>query len=161
MTKGLYIGTVSFISLVIVVITILITKKRSKNKILKIISELEKEKNMLINVPVLSELSKASALISNSKLKEKYDNWKLQLDQIEKETIPDVNEMLIDIDFLVDKGKKSEIYEQITEIEVRLYEIKLNIKNILSEIKEITLSEERNRATVIKLKALYRKLKLY
>ena len=159
MTKGLYIGTVSFISLVIVVITILITKKRSKNKILKIISELEKEKNMLINVPVLSELSKASALISNSKLKEKYDNWKLQLDQIEKETIPDVNEMLIDIDFLVDKGKKSEIYEQITEIEIRLYEIKLNIKNILSEIKEITLSEERNRATVIKLKALYRKLK--
>ena len=131
MTKGLYIGTVSFISLVIVVITILITKKRSKNKILKIISELEKEKNMLINVPVLSELSKASALISNSKLKEKYDNWKLQLDQIEKETIPDVNEMLIDIDFLVDKGKKSEIYEQITEIEIRLYEIKLNIKNIL------------------------------
>ena len=114
MTKGLYIGTVSFISLVIVVITILITKKRSKNKILKIISELEKEKNMLINVPVLSELSKASALISNSKLKEKYDNWKLQLDQIEKETIPDVNEMLIDIDFLVDNGKKSEIYEQIT-----------------------------------------------
>ena len=67
--------------------------------------------------------------------------------------------MLIETDFLTDKGKTSETYEKISDIEIKLYEIKFKIKKIMSEIKEITQSEERNRSTITKLKATYRKLK--
>ncbi|MBQ9014291.1 MAG: septation ring formation regulator EzrA [Bacilli bacterium] len=160
MTKGLYIGTIVFILIVIIIAIILIIKNRKKKRIIKAIEDMEKEKNMLINVPVLNELSKVEALVkTNKKLEEKYNSWKLKFNVIENETIPDINDMLIELDFLVDKSKPKEIYDKISLVEIRLYEIKTKIKNILAEIKEITSSEEKNRATVIKLKTIYRKLK--
>lgn len=160
MGKGLYIGTIVVVLLVIVVTLILMLKSKKKKRILNAINALEKEKNLLINVPVLNELSKVEALVkNNAKLEEKYNTWKLKFEIIEHETIPAINDMLIEVDFLVDKSKPKEVYEKITEVEIKLYEIKTKIKGILSEIKEITSSEERNRASVIKLKALYRRLK--
>ncbi len=160
MGKGLYVGTIIFILLVIVIAFVLIYKSRKKKKMVNAVSALEKEKNLLINVPVLNELSKVEALVkNNAKLEEKYNAWKLKFEIIENETIPFINDLLIELDFLIDKSKPREVYEKITEIEIRLYEIKTKIKVILSEIKEITSSEERNRASVIKLKALYRRLK--
>ena len=160
MGKGLYIGTIVVVLLMIIVVLIITLKTKKKKKILKEIDNLEKEKNLLINVPVLNELSKVEALVkSNKKLEDRYNGWKLKFEVIENETIPYINDMLIELDFAVDKSKAKEIYEKISEIEIKLYEIKVKIKNIMSEIKEITSSEERNRASVIKLKARYRKLK--
>ena len=160
MGKGLYIGTIVVVLLMIIVVLIITLKTKKKKKILKEIDNLEQEKNLLINVPVLNELSKVEALVkSNKKLEDRYNGWKLKFEVIENETIPYINDMLIELDFAVDKSKAKEIYEKISEIEIKLYEIKVKIKNIMSEIKEITSSEERNRASVIKLKARYRKLK--
>ena len=159
MGRGLYIGTIIILILLIIIIFKVIYKKRKVNSLEKIINRLEKEKNLLINVPVLNELNKVEALVKNNKLEEKYKGWKLKFEIIEKETIPEVNDMLIEVDFLTEKGKTSEIYEKITDIEIKLYEIKFKIKKIMSEIKEITKSEERNRSTITKLKATYRKLK--
>ena len=159
MGRGLYIGTIIILILLIIIIFKVIYKKRKINSLEKIINRLEKEKNLLINVPVLNELNKVEALVKNNKLEEKYKGWKLKFEVIEKETIPEVNDMLIEVDFLTEKGKTSEIYKKITDIEIKLYEIKFKIKKIMSEIKEITKSEERNRSTITKLKATYRKLK--
>lgn len=159
MGKGLYVITI-IAALLFIIITLIIALKTKKKKFLyNTINDLEREKNLLINVPVLNELSKVEALVKNNKLEEKYNAWKLKFDIIEKDTIPKINDMLIETDFLVEKGKKEEIYKRITEIEIKLYEIKAKIKNILSEIKEITSSEEKNRNTVTKLKATYRRLK--
>ena len=160
MGKGLYIGTIVVVLLIIIVVLVITLKTKKKKKILKEIDNLEKEKNLLINVPVLNELSKVEALVkSNKKLEDRYNGWKLKFEVIENETIPYINDMLIELDFAVDKSKAKEIYEKIAEIEIKLYEIKNKIKNILFEIKEITSSEERNRASVIKLKTRYRNLK--
>lgn len=160
MGKGLYIGTIIVILLVIIIVSVIVLKTKKKKKMLNVISTLEKEKNMLINVPVLNELSKVEALVkSNAKLEQRYNAWKLKFEIIEKETIPFINDMLIELDFLVDKSKPKEAYERISEVEIKLYEIKTKVKGILSEIKEITSSEERNRASVIKLKSTYRRLK--
>lgn len=159
MGRGLYIGTIIILILLIIIAFKIIYKKKKVSSIEKIINKLEKEKNLLINVPVLNELNKVEALVKNNKLEEKYKTWKLKFEVIEKETIPEVNDMLIETDFLTDKGKTSETYEKISDIEIKLYEIKFKIKKIMSEIKEITQSEERNRSTITKLKATYRKLK--
>ncbi len=160
MTKGLYIGTIIVVLVFIIFFVIFIIKNKRKKRLINELDKLEKEKNLLINVPVLNELSKVEALVkNNSKLEERYNTWKLKFEIIENETIPYINDMLIEVDFLIDKSKSKEIYEKIAEVEIKLYEIRTKIKGIISEIKEITLSEERNRSTVIKLKAIYRKLK--
>lgn len=159
MGKGLYVGTVIVVLLIIVISLIIASKTKKKKRLARIIENLEKEKNLLINVPVLNELSKVEALVKNNKLEEKYRTWKLKFDIIEKETIPEVNDMLIEVDFMVEKSKAEEVYKKISEIEIKLYEVKTKIKGIMAEIKEITSSEEKNRATVTKLKATYRRLK--
>lgn len=159
MGTGLYIGTVIIVFLIIIVTFILVFKNEKKKRMIKTITSLEKEKNLLINVPVLNEFNKVEALVKNNKLEDKYDAWKLKFNVIEKETIPSVNDMLIEADFMVEKNKAIEVYKKISEIEIKLYEVKFKIKTIMSEIKEITSSEERNRNTIIKLKATYRRLK--
>lgn len=159
MGNSLYIGTIIVLSLVIIITLIVCIKANKKKKMHQMIDKLEKEKNLLINVPVLNELSKVEALVKNNKLEEKYNNWKFKFEMIEKDTIPSINDMLIEVDFEVEKNKTSLVYQKITDVEIKLYEIKTKIKSILSEIKEITSSEEKNRASVIKLKATYRKLK--
>ena len=108
MSKGLYVGTIIFIFLVLVITLILILRKKRKKNIYLIINELEKEKNLLINVPVLNELNKVEALVkSNNKLKERYNTWKLKFEVIEKETIPKINDMLIEADFLSEKSSSN------------------------------------------------------
>lgn len=159
MGKGLYIATIIILLFIIVTTFIIISKKKKKKFLNDTISGLEKEKNLLINVPVLNELSKVEALVKNNKLEEKYNNWKLKFDVIEKDTLPMINDMLIEVDFMVEKAKKDDIYTKISELELKLYEVKVRVKNILAEIKEITSSEEKNRATVTRLKAIYRNLK--
>ncbi len=159
MGKGLYIATMIILLFIIVTTFIIIAKNKKKKFLNDTISELEKEKNLLINVPVLNELSKVEALVKNNKLEEKYNNWKLKFDVIEKDTLPMINDMLIEVDFMVEKAKKYDVYTKISELELKLYEVKVRVKNILTEIKEITSSEEKNRATVTRLKAIYRNLK--
>jgi septation ring formation regulator len=159
MGNGLYIGTIIVVFIIIIVAFIFVFKNNKKKRMIKVINSLEKEKNLLINVPVLNEFSKVEALVKNNKLEEKYNTWKLKFDIIEKETIPSVNDMLIEADFMVEKNKAIDVYKKISEIEVKLYEVKFKIKAIMAEIKEITSSEERNRSTITKLKATYRKLK--
>ena len=159
MGKGLYIITIIISVVLIIAIFIIVAKTRKKKFLYKVINELEREKNMLINVPVLNELSKVEALVKNNKLEEKYNLWKLKFNTIEKDTIPKINDMIIEADFMVSKSKKDNVYKEISEIEIKLYEVRTKVKNILSEIKEITSSEEKNRNTVIRLKSIYRKLK--
>ena len=65
---------------------------------------------------------------SNKKLEDRYNGWKLKFEVIENETIPYINDMLIELDFAVDKSKAKEIYEKIAEIEIKLYEIKAKIE---------------------------------
>lgn len=159
MGKGLYIGTVIVLFVFVTITFWMIFKNKKKKRMIKVIESLEKEKNLLINVPVLNEFSKVEALVKNNKLEERYNTWKLKFDIIENETIPEVNDMLIEADFMVEKSKSSEVYKKLVEIEIRLYEVKVKIKGIMAEIKEITSSEERNRSTITKLKGVYRNLK--
>ncbi len=57
MSNGLYIGTIIFIFLILIITFILVLKKKRQKRIYAVIRELEKEKNLLINVPVLNELN--------------------------------------------------------------------------------------------------------
>ena len=75
MGQGLYIGTIVVVMLIIVIISFVIQKSRKKKKMIKVINELEREKNLLINVPVLNELDKVVALVKNNKLEEKYNEF--------------------------------------------------------------------------------------
>ena len=149
-----------YILFIVGAISFLIVKNIKQNKKLKrAINELEKEKNLIISAPILNELSKAESLVKDDKTKGKYEAWQNKFDDIRNNDIPEVTDMLINADTYVDERKFKTLKPYLADIEIKIYKLREKTDKLLSEIKEITLSEERNRERIVKLKSDYRVIK--
>lgn len=155
---SLFLGTMYIIAIffIIVVLTVLQYYKKKRNK--KALDKLEREKNIVIDPTIMTELSKAESLIRNEKLKVKCVNWNKGIDQIKDEYVPLINDLIIETDFLLDQKKYKEFLIKKSKIEIKIYEAKEKRNKIFKEIQEITLSEDKNRAIVTDLKYKFREI---
>lgn len=151
--------TIYLIVIILFTIIMVIKSKKQNKAIRNAISELEREKNQVIGAPILNELSKVEALINDDKLKAKYDNWQNRFDDIRNKNIPEITDMLLDADSYADARKYKQLRALLADIELKIYKLREKTNKLLSEIKEITLSEEKNRDQIVRLKNKYRKLK--
>lgn len=151
---------VSFVilaAIIIVTVLVLLTKGKN-NQYKKQLENLEIEKNKLDSVPIIPELTKVESYLNNEKLESMYNNWKDRLDVIRTNQIPKITDMLLEADYsLSQKDYKATIYK-IAKLEMEIYKVRTNSDFLLSEIKEITSSEERSRTLITKLKTEYRDL---
>ena len=159
MNNALFIFTIYIVTIIILIVIFALRNSKQNKKLKESISELEKEKNLIINAPILNELSKVEALVKDDKLKYKYDNWQHKFDDIRNIYIPKVTDMLLDADDLVARKKYKELKTLLADIELKIYRLREKTNTLLSEIKEITLSEEKNRNQIVKLKNKYRGIK--
>ena len=159
MNNALFIFTIYIVTIIILIVIFALRNSKQNKKLKQSISELEKEKNLIINAPILNELSKVEALVKDDKLKYKYDNWQHKFDDIRNIYIPKVTDMLLDADDLVARKKYKELKTLLADIELKIYRLREKTNTLLSEIKEITLSEEKNRNQIVKLKNKYRGIK--
>ena len=159
MNNALFIFTIYIVTIIILIVIFALRNSKQNRKLKESISELEKEKNLIINAPILNELSKVEALVKDDKLKYKYDNWQHKFDDIRNIYIPKVTDMLLDADDLVARKKYKELKTLLADIELKIYRLREKTNTLLSEIKEITLSEEKNRNQIVKLKNKYRGIK--
>ena len=72
MNKTLIIFTIYIVTIILLIIIFVLRNSKQNKKLTQAISELEKEKNLIINAPILNELSKVEALVKDDKLKYKY-----------------------------------------------------------------------------------------
>lgn len=144
---------ITFFVILITSISLMRSKKMNKE-----LEELQREKNKVIGPEILSELSKVSALVKNEKIEEKYNNWNLRYDFIKNKDVALINDLLLEADFLLEQKKYKPLMKKVTDIEIKLYEAKTKTEYLVNEIREITLSEEKNRNLITKLKASYREL---
>ena len=151
--------TIYLIVIILFTIIMVIKSKKQNKAIRNAISELEREKNQVIGAPILNELSKVEALINDDKLKAKYDNWQNRFDDIRNKNIPEITDMLLDADSYADARKYKQLRALLADVELKIYKLREKTNKLLSEIKEITLSEEKNRDQIVRLKNKYRKLK--
>ena len=159
MNKTLMIVT-AYIVVIIILIIIFIFKNLKENKRLReAIRELEKEKNLILSAPILNELSKAESLVKDDKTKNKYDNWQSKFDDIRNKDIPEITDMLINADGYVEGKDYKSLRSLLANIELKIYKLRVKTDKLLNEIKEITLSEEKNRERIVKLKSQYRIIK--
>lgn len=157
--KTLIICTIYIVTVLILIVIFILKNSKQSKKIKESISKLEKEKNLIINAPVLSELSKVEALVRDDKLKSKYDGWQRKFDDIRNSSMPEITDMLINADSYIDDRKYKDLRKLLADIELKIYRSKEKTNTLLSEIKEITLSEEKNRSQIVKLKNEYRNIK--
>ena len=146
-------------ALILVVIVLVLLNKRNKKKLEEEISNLERDKNLIISGNILSELNKVEALINNKDLKKKYDNWQGRFNTIKDEEVPKITDEIIELQNDFNERNYDKLKNSLIDVEMNINYIKTKADFLLEEIKEITLSEERNRETIIKLKADYRDIR--
>lgn len=139
-----------------ILIFVLINKKNSKYR--KMISFLDREKNLLESTSISSELAKIETIIKNERLEEKYKNWQDTFAMIKEVDISVMEDYLLSLDAILDRKEYDKFDEEYSKAELHLYKIKTKIDKLFDEIQEVNQSEEKYRDIITKLKAKYREL---
>ena len=153
----LVIGTVVLICLIIVIICLSFIRKKEQKRYIDVANKLEVSKNQITSTPVLLELSKIEPLIKNDLMEDKYNKWNDRFISIKENKISKIDDILIDLDLYIENRKYKDCNVSIAKAEMEIYKAKESADHLLDEIKEITLSEEKYRSIVTKLKTKYRK----
>ncbi len=156
MTFLLIAGLYYIVSIVIVGIVLYVINRKQKNKYKKEIEKLETEKNLIISASMLSELNKVEALVNNEDLKKKYKEWQERFKQIKDKDLPKITDALNEIEELFLDGNLQDLKALILKTDYEVNALKTKADFLLDEIKELTMSEEKNREIITKLKAEYR-----
>lgn len=148
------------IAIVLVVAALVLLNKHTRKKLEQILINLEINKNLIISGNILTELNKVGSLINNKKLEERYNNWKERYKQIKDVDIPLLDDKLNYLDTLIKDKKYKEFTKESSNLELEIYYTKSKCDFLLNEIREITLSESKNREIVTNLKKVYREVYL-
>ena len=146
------------VSVIVIVIVLNLINRREKKKYQDEINTLERDKNLIISSSILSELNKVEALVNNEKMQEAFEDWQERFKEIKDVEVPKITDALIEIEDCFQDKRYKELNEKIAKVELDILYVKTKANFLLDEIKEITLSEERNRETITKLKVKYREI---
>lgn len=145
-----------FLTMIIIVIVLLVISNKTKKKYLAQINELERQKNLVISAGILSELNKVESLINNDDLRKKYESWQKRFNEIKNDDISKITDLINEVQEYFETKDYANLKASIIKTEMDLNYLQTKSGILLDEIKEITLSEERNRDKITKLKAEYR-----
>lgn len=148
------------LAIILVVVVLVLINKHDKKKLQGILTNLELDKNLIISANILTELNKVGSLINNKNLEIKYNNWKERYKQIKEVDMPSLENKLNDLEALIRDKKYKDFVKGSSKLELEIYYIKSKSDFLLDEIREITLSESKNREIVTKLKKDYRDIYL-
>lgn len=148
------------LAIILVVVVLVLINKHDKKKLQGILTNLELDKNLIISANILTELNKVGSLINNKNLEIKYNNWKERYKQIKEVDMPSLENKLNNLEALIRDKKYKDFVKDSSKLELEIYYIKSKSDFLLDEIREITLSESKNREIVTKLKKDYRDIYL-
>ena len=146
------------VTIILVIVVLNVINNKEKKKLKAEIEKLEKGKNMIISASMLSELNKVEALVNNDEMKEKLNDWKARFNDIKDKDMPKITETINEIEELFLEKNFKDLKGLVLKADFDLNNLKTKASFLLDEIKDVTLSEERNRETITKLKAQYREI---
>lgn len=146
------------ITIIILIVILNLLNRKEKNKLKNQIDELEKEKNLIISASMLSELNKVEALVNNDEMRLKLNDWKKRFNNIKDVELPKITDTINEIEELFEDHNFKDLKGLILKADFDLNALRTKATYLLDEIKDVTLSEERNRETITKLKAQYREI---
>lgn len=154
----LLVFTTFIVAVILGLLTMVITRKKATKRYRNKANELDIEKNQLINVKILSEMTKVRDLVKTDNLQHKLDDWDKSFSYIKDEMLPKITDDISDVDFMIDRRDYKAAIRKMTNIELEIGRLKRKSSKLIDEIQLITNSEERNRALITKLKISYREL---
>lgn len=154
----LMVFTTFLLAVIFILLTFFIIKRKAKKRYKNKVNELEVQKNQLLNVKILSEMTKVKDLVKTDNLQHKLNNWDKSFNYIKDEMIPKITDSLSEVDFMIDRREYEAAIRKMTDIELEIDRLKRRSDKLIGEIQLITGSEERNRSLITKLKIRYREL---
>lgn len=154
----LIIGSAVVLALIIVIILLHFIKKLEVKTYRDKVKNLELQRNVVASTPVLLELSKVEPIIKNDRMEEKYNKWHDEFISLKENRLTLIDDMLIDLDIYIDKRDYKSCGYRMAKVEMEIYKVREAADHLLDEIKDVTLSEEKYRSIVTKLKTKYRLL---
>lgn len=159
MSNTILIGFLLFaVPAILITITLNVIQNITSKKLKKRIDELEYQKNVIDSTPITPELAKIESFLKNDKLEIMYNDWKNRLEDIKGKQIPKITDMILETEYALSQQDFKNTDYKLAKLEMELYLVKTNSDFLLSEIKEITTSDEKNRAIITNLKSKYRDL---
>ena len=146
------------VTVIIVVIVLNLLQNNRNKKYKNILDKLEVEKNVIDSTPINSEISKIKTFLKNDKLDANLNDWENRFKDIRNMQIPKITDMILEADYSLKQQDYKTTVFKIAKLEMEIYKVRTNTEMLLDEIKEITSSEERNRAIIIKFKSTYSEL---
>ena len=156
--QSIYLISAGVVFILFVIFLIILLKKKRVINLQKQVQELERQRNLIVSTPIAAELAKIEVIVKNEKLESKYEEWKERYRVIKENRFQVITDMLLEIDGLIDANDIKNAKQKIMELEMEIYKLRVSTDNLLDEIREVTMSEERNRAIVTKLKSKFRDL---
>lgn len=156
--KKLYIIGIIMVIVIICLVVFIMVKRRNHKQLHEKLEELERQRNLIVATPVITELDKVKVIINNSELENKYNDWQKRYEIIKNQRYSEITDKLLEVDNLLEERCYKDARIAIVNLEMEIYKLRVSTDNLLDEIREITMSEERNRAIVTKLKSRFREL---
>lgn len=134
MNSKLILPVIIFLTMfIIIIIILLVIQNKRKNKFKKTIEELDYEKNRLIGVPILSELSKVRELVKTDNLKQKLSDWDDEFKDLKENKINILTDLITEADFLIERKDYKNALKKIANIEINLDALKKKTENLLED----------------------------
>lgn len=156
--KMLYLSSIIIVGLIILIVFVVVHKRKKYKELREKLNELERQRNLIVATPVITELDKIKVIVKNEQLEDKYNDWQKRYEVIKNERYSEITDKLLDVDNLIESKEYNGAKNAIVNLEMEIYKLRVSTDNLLDEIREITMSEERNRAIVTKLKSRFREL---
>ena len=156
--KTLYLSSIIIVALILIAVFFIMHKRKKYKDLREKLDELERQRNLIVATPIMTELDKIKVIVKNDQLEDKYNEWTKRYDIIKNERYSEITDKLLDVDNLIESRKYKEARDKVVDLEMEIYKLRVSTDNLLDEIREVTMSEERNRAIVTKLKSRFREL---
>lgn len=73
--KMLYLSSIIIISLILVAVFFIVYKQKKYKTLREKLEELERQRNLIVATPVMTELDKIKVIVKNDQLEDKYNEW--------------------------------------------------------------------------------------
>ncbi|MBD8924050.1 hypothetical protein EGR52_11755 [bacterium] len=123
----LMVFTTFLLAVIFILLTFFIIKRKAKKRYKNKVNELEVQKNQLLNVKILSEMTKVKDLVKTDNLQHKLNNWDKSFNYIKDEMIPKITDSLSEVDFMIDRREYEAAIRKMTDIELEIDRLKRRI----------------------------------
>ncbi|WP_307395276.1 septation ring formation regulator EzrA [Bacillus horti] len=146
---------VLFIGLIVFIVFSILYRR----KVMRSVDELEAEKIKLENRPFSAQLSRVKGLKMAGETEESFEKWRAKWEEILTVSLPEIEEVLIDIEDYADHYRFIRAAQLLRETKATLNQIESELDQIVQEIDELTSSEKQSREKISYLHEQYQEVK--